>query len=109
MVGGEREDKERIQRKNYKDEAQIFQRNDACEDLLMKHMMKGKPQNYVPSLEDAAQSNFGLAAKSGATPTVKMLISFTQVRSKRHLLKNGGVKYRSKLLSKKVLNWWKSA
>ena len=47
----------------------------------MKHMMKGKPQNYIPpSLEDAVESNFGVAAKSGVAPTVKMLISFIQVR-----------------------------
>ena len=96
-----KQDKERIQRKHYEDEARIFQRNNACEDLLMKHMMKGKPQDYIPSLGDAAESNFGAAAKSGVTPSKEMLISFIQVRSERHLLKNGGVKYRSKLLSKK--------
>ena len=96
-----KQDKECVQRKNYEDEARIFQRNNACEDLLMKHMMKGKAQNYLPSLEDVAESNFGAASKSGVTLTVKMLVSFIQVRSKRHLLKNCGVKYRSKLSSKK--------
>ena len=58
-------------------------------------------RDYVPSLEDVAESNFGAASKSGVTRTVQMLVSFIQVRSKRHLLKNGGVKYRSKLSSKK--------
>ena len=94
-------DIERIQKKHYENEAQIFKRNDECEKLLIKHMMKGKLHDYVPSLGDAAESNFGASAKSGVTPTVKMLVSFIQVRCERQVMKNKNVKYRAGLSSKK--------
>ena len=96
-------DIERIQRKHYDNEAQIFKRNDECEKLLRKHMMRGKLQDYVPSLGDAAaESNFGASAKSGATPNVKMLVSFIQVRCERQVMKNRSVKYQARLSSKKL-------
>ena len=95
-------DIERIQRKHYDNEAQIFKRNDkCCEKLLRKHMMRGKLQDYVPSLGGTALSNFGALAKSGVTPTVKMLVSFIQVRCERQVMKNRSVKYRAGLSSKK--------
>ena len=102
-------DIEHIQRKHYDNEAQIFKRNDECEKLLRKHMMIGNPQNYLPLLGDAAESNFDASAKSGVTPTVKMLVSFIQVRCERQEMKNRSVKYRAGLSSKNETSWWKSA
>ena len=59
--------------------------------------------DYSPKLGDLSESDFGQVAKSGDTPTLKMLIAFIQVRSKsdRHQQKNGGAKYRSGLMKKK--------
>ena len=37
-------DIERIQKKHYENEAQIFKRNDECEKLLRKHMMIGNKE-----------------------------------------------------------------
>ena len=91
----------RIQRKQYDNEAQIFKRNDECEKLLRKHVIIGNPQNYLPLLGGAAESNFDVSAQSGVTPTVKMLISFIQVRCERQMMKNRSVKYRAGLSSSK--------
>ena len=96
-------DIERIQKKHYQNEAQIFKRNEECEKLLRikEHMRKGKLHDYVPSLGDAAESNFGASAKSGVTPTVKMLISFIQIRCEgQQVMKNRSVKYCTGLSSK---------
>ena len=64
-------------------------------------MMKGKLHDCVPSLGDAAESNFGALAKSGVNLTVKMLVSFIQVRCEWQVMKNGSVKYLATLSSKK--------
>ena len=69
--------------------------------MLIKHIVKGKLHDYTPSLGDAAESNFGASAKSGVTPTVKMLVSFIRVRCEQQVMKNGSVKYHAGLFSKK--------
>jgi hypothetical protein len=84
---------QRIVQKNIANEEKIYKRNKDCEELLIKHMKKGKPDDYVPCLIDVTESMFGVSARSGVTPTKGMMVSFIQVRSERHLQKNGGVKY----------------
>ena len=84
---------QRIVQKNIANEEKIYKRNKDCEELLIKQMKKGKPDDYVPCLIDVTESMFGVSARSGVTPTKGMMVSFIQVRSERHLQKNGGVKY----------------